>query len=120
MREQAHAALRANEKRLRAIIDQMPAGVGVSDMGGTMVLSNALMDRFVPRAIPSTLADRVQRGRGWDDKGRPIPPENWPGRRALREKFQKMSGTYTVAMLDVDHFKKFNDIERIGQKIQEN
>ncbi|WP_223275326.1 ATP-binding protein [Delftia tsuruhatensis] len=84
VREQAHAALRANEKRLRAIIDQMPAGVGVSDMGGTMVLSNALMDRFVPRAIPSTLADRVQRWRGWDDKGRPIPPENWPGRRALR------------------------------------
>jgi diguanylate cyclase (GGDEF)-like protein len=32
-----------------------------------------------------------------------------PARRALREKFQKMSGTYTVAMLDVDHFKKFND-----------
>lgn len=32
-----------------------------------------------------------------------------PGRRALREKFQKMSGSYTVAMLDVDHFKKFND-----------
>ena len=32
-----------------------------------------------------------------------------PARRALREKFQKMSGLYTVAMLDVDHFKKFND-----------
>ncbi|MCW8851953.1 MAG: GGDEF domain-containing protein [Gammaproteobacteria bacterium] len=32
-----------------------------------------------------------------------------PARRALREKFQKMGGTYTVAMLDVDHFKKFND-----------
>ena len=32
-----------------------------------------------------------------------------PGRRALREKFQKISGLYTVAMLDVDHFKKFND-----------
>jgi len=32
-----------------------------------------------------------------------------PGRRALREKFEKMSSSYTVAMLDVDHFKKFND-----------
>ncbi len=32
-----------------------------------------------------------------------------PTRRALREKFQKVGGTYTVAMLDVDHFKKFND-----------
>ncbi len=32
-----------------------------------------------------------------------------PGRRALREKFQAISGLYSVAMLDVDHFKKFND-----------
>lgn len=32
-----------------------------------------------------------------------------PARRALREKFQQMKGLYTVAMLDVDHFKKFND-----------
>ncbi len=32
-----------------------------------------------------------------------------PGRRALKEKFQSISGLYTVAMLDVDHFKKFND-----------
>ncbi|MCP4187878.1 MAG: GGDEF domain-containing protein [Gammaproteobacteria bacterium] len=33
-----------------------------------------------------------------------------PARRALKEKFQKIGGLYTVAMLDVDHFKKFNDI----------
>ena len=32
-----------------------------------------------------------------------------PARRALREKFLKIGGLYTVAMLDVDHFKKFND-----------
>jgi len=32
-----------------------------------------------------------------------------PGRRALREKFQSIGGLYTVAMLDVDHFKQFND-----------
>lgn len=32
-----------------------------------------------------------------------------PGRRALSDKFRRMSGLYTVAMLDVDHFKKFND-----------
>lgn len=31
------------------------------------------------------------------------------GRRALSEKLQRISGTYTIAMLDVDHFKKFND-----------
>ena len=32
-----------------------------------------------------------------------------PARRALRDRFQKISGTYAVSMLDVDHFKKFND-----------
>ncbi|UCG11536.1 MAG: GGDEF domain-containing protein [Deltaproteobacteria bacterium] len=32
-----------------------------------------------------------------------------PGRRALEEAFLKLGGSYTVAMLDIDHFKKFND-----------
>jgi len=32
-----------------------------------------------------------------------------PGRRALNETLQTLGGTYTLAMLDVDHFKKFND-----------
>ncbi|MBF0249790.1 MAG: GGDEF domain-containing protein [Alphaproteobacteria bacterium] len=31
------------------------------------------------------------------------------GRRALMHDLRSLSGTYTVAMLDVDHFKKFND-----------
>lgn len=32
-----------------------------------------------------------------------------PSRRALNEALMKLPETYTVAMLDVDHFKKFND-----------
>ena len=32
-----------------------------------------------------------------------------PTRRALKAEFRKLSGDYTVAMVDVDHFKKFND-----------
>jgi len=32
-----------------------------------------------------------------------------PGRRALEEKLQRSLGIYALAMLDVDHFKKFND-----------
>lgn len=32
-----------------------------------------------------------------------------PQRRALNELFMSLSGNYVVAMLDVDHFKKFND-----------
>jgi diguanylate cyclase (GGDEF)-like protein len=32
-----------------------------------------------------------------------------PGRRALNERLLKLEGTHTIAMVDVDHFKKFND-----------
>ncbi len=32
-----------------------------------------------------------------------------PGRRALKEEMSRLRGNYTIAMLDVDHFKKFND-----------
>jgi diguanylate cyclase (GGDEF)-like protein len=32
-----------------------------------------------------------------------------PARRALNDALQRVDGTYTVAMVDVDHFKKFND-----------
>ena len=32
-----------------------------------------------------------------------------PGRRALTQYLDEIQGTYTVAMVDVDHFKRFND-----------
>jgi diguanylate cyclase (GGDEF)-like protein len=32
-----------------------------------------------------------------------------PARRALNDALLRVGGTYTVAMVDVDHFKKFND-----------
>src|SRR5918996_5682552 len=32
-----------------------------------------------------------------------------PARRALTEALARLGGTYTVAMVDVDHFKRFND-----------
>ncbi len=32
-----------------------------------------------------------------------------PGRRALNEDLDKLSGMYAIAMMDIDHFKKFND-----------
>jgi len=32
-----------------------------------------------------------------------------PGRRALNEALARLSGAYTIAMVDVDHFKRFND-----------
>jgi diguanylate cyclase (GGDEF)-like protein len=32
-----------------------------------------------------------------------------PTRRALTEAMQRLGGEYTIAMVDVDHFKRFND-----------
>lgn len=32
-----------------------------------------------------------------------------PGRRALNERLQRLGRNYVLAMIDVDHFKKFND-----------
>ncbi len=32
-----------------------------------------------------------------------------PGRRALEERLRSLGGEYALAMVDVDHFKKFND-----------
>ncbi len=32
-----------------------------------------------------------------------------PGRRSLNEAMTNLSGTYAIGMMDIDHFKKFND-----------
>jgi PAS domain S-box-containing protein len=83
-RRRAEEQLRASEKRLRTIIEQLPAGVGVVDPTGTWVLRNSLMERYVPQAVPAIAPERAAQWRAWDEQGSTIPLEDWPSRRALR------------------------------------
>lgn len=67
---------------------------------------------------PATIA--VFAGAGGLAFGLAIIQESWtmayldaltglPGRRALEEQLRQLGGHYAIAMLDVDHFKRFND-----------
>jgi PAS domain S-box-containing protein len=83
-RKRAEEALRESETRLSALIDRLPMGVGLIDNTGRFLLRNAAMARYVPKAIPSRDPQRTGRWKGTDDGGNPIPPDQFPGARALR------------------------------------
>lgn len=83
-RKQAERALRESEALLSAVLQQLPVGLGVMDPSGRWLLSNAIMDAFVPHAIPSAMDERRGRWRATDQAGRPLAPSEWPGQRALR------------------------------------
>ncbi|MFA9441640.1 ATP-binding protein [Uliginosibacterium sp. sgz301328] len=83
-RKQTEQALRDSEARLRTIVEQLPAGVGVMDGTGKWTVSNTLMERYLPYAAPSGEPGRVPLWRAWNEDGEPILPEDWPGARAMR------------------------------------
>ena len=81
--KRAEEALRQSEARLRAVLDHLSVGVGVTDQDGRLLLSNATMRAYTPEWIPSRDAARIDRWHATDAAGRPLPPERWPPRRAL-------------------------------------
>ena len=83
-RKRAEAALRESERRLSAILEQLPVGVGVLNPEGRFTLSNTVLRNYIPKVLPSKDPSRIDRWRAMDADGRPIPPERWPGARALR------------------------------------
>ena len=66
---------------LLATIGQVPVGLGVVNNSGEMVLSNGLMQRFVPGKIPSRDPQSIRRFKTRDG---PLSSLLWPGARALR------------------------------------
>ena len=78
-------ALTDSESRLAAAFESVPAGVAVIDMEGRVVVANAEYRRFLPTGIiPSRDPERGHRWKAWDQDGRPLAPNDFPGARALR------------------------------------
>ena len=85
IRRNAATAAEASEARLAAVMQQLPVGVGMVDPNGRLVIGNAALRRFVPgEIIPSRDAGSVQRWRAFAPDGSQLPPNQWPGGRALR------------------------------------
>jgi len=83
-RARAEEALRYSERRLQAIIEQVPLCIGVLNLEGKMILANQKMQALLPNMMPSIDPALRSRWRHSDDQGKETPPENWPGARALR------------------------------------
>lgn len=80
----AEQQLRQNEERLASLLEQLPVGVGIVGLDGTMVLQNPIMRHYVPEVAAALDLERRQRWQAWKHDCTPLPPEDWPGMRALR------------------------------------
>jgi PAS domain-containing protein len=80
----AEKAVRVSEARLAAVLEQIPAGVGVTDADGRWVLSNRIMREFIPSKVPSRDPHLRERWRTPGPRGGDLPPERWPSARALQ------------------------------------
>ncbi|MEQ5788996.1 PAS domain-containing protein [Erythrobacter sp. NFXS35] len=84
-RRAAIDALRESEARLIATFESVPAAIAAIDRSGKAVLANQRYLRLIPSGmLPSRDLEAFARWRGWDDEGRPLKPEEYPGARALR------------------------------------
>lgn len=83
--KQVQQALSESEERLTAVFESLPVGLGVLDAEGTLILSNPEMRRFLPTGLmPSRDSEGVRRWRAYHPDGRPAPPQEFPGARAMR------------------------------------
>lgn len=84
-RARAEAAARESEARLTAAFESVPVGTAVLDLTGSIVVANAEFRSFLPSGvIPSRDPERGHRWRAWDEDGRPLDRQNFPGARATR------------------------------------
>lgn len=84
-RKAAEALSGESEARLAAAFASVPVGVAVIDLTGKVVIANDEYRRFLPTGlIPSRDHERADRWQAWDEEGRLLAPDEYPGARALR------------------------------------
>ncbi len=84
-RARTQEELRENEAWLSEILAQLPVAVGVIDIDGVFELQNDRMETVVAgNLMPSRNPAQQDAWIRTDDDGERLPPEQWPGARALR------------------------------------
>ena len=85
VRQRTEQALHDQQMLLASVLDNLPLGVGVYDNNGDLIHSNQRMRDYAGFArLPSRGSASSQRWRAYDPDGRQIPPEAYPGVRALQ------------------------------------
>ncbi len=71
-------------RRLVAILEALPAGIAIADANGTLIETNATLDRILGRPPSSKNVDEYAAWRGrWADTGEPLAAGDWALARAL-------------------------------------
>ncbi|MFC0406715.1 PAS domain S-box protein [Roseomonas elaeocarpi] len=84
-RKQAEQALRSQQMLLASVLNNLPLGIGVYDRHGDLIHSNQRMRDYTSLArLPSRDPVSSRRWRSYDADNQPIPPDRYPGARALR------------------------------------
>ena len=86
--KQGEQALRDQQMLLASVLENLPLGVGVYSRYGDLVHSNQRMRDYAGLApLPSGEPGSLRRWRGYDADNRLIPPNRYPGARALLGEF---------------------------------
>ncbi len=84
-RDRLLADLAGERAHFATLIEHLPVGVSLMDRDGRVMLCNPAFKGFLPGAvIPSRQPDGSHGWIGHDDQGRHLPPDRFPGARALR------------------------------------
>ncbi len=100
-REQLLARLQVEQGRLRAIIDNAPEAILVTDADGRIVLSNPVADKLYGRPIPYGLEFESQaQFTLCQVDGTPCPPDSAPLTRSAREGTETKSAEMVIVWSD--------------------